>query len=135
MIMGQKIFCTDCGESLPDVWVSQPEAAIPCPACGSGARLVKITVHEELSVDFRERIRARVKDDSLPSKKKWRKEIVAGDDYRESRGDWVYKKRVIDRDNDLYIEKISDKATGEVFRNVRELLSNHRGHGSDKSKY
>lgn len=134
MTLGQKLFCADCGESLPDAWISQPTCNFSCPICDSGERLVKIAVHDELSVALREQIRAKMKDDSLPSKKKVRKEIVAGDDYRKSRGDWVYKKRVIDRDNDLYIEKISDLTTGEVIRDIREPLSKHWGHGSDKPK-
>jgi hypothetical protein len=40
--------------------------------------------------------------------------------------------RVIDRDLDLYFEKITDADTGQVVREVSEPLSKHRGRGDAK---
>jgi len=40
--------------------------------------------------------------------------------------------RIIDRDGDLYHERVVDVETGEVVRDVTEPLSDHRGRGSAK---
>jgi len=48
--------------------------------------------------------------------------------------EWYHLERLIDRDNDLYIEKITNMETGDVIREVTEPLSEHVGHGSAKSK-
>jgi len=42
------------------------------------------------------------------------------------------KERVIDRDNDVYKEKVVDPKTGETIHHCEEKLSEHYGHGSDK---
>jgi hypothetical protein len=42
--------------------------------------------------------------------------------------------RVIDRDNDYYLERIVDPETGEVIRECEEKLSEHQGRGSAKPK-
>ncbi len=40
--------------------------------------------------------------------------------------------RFIDKDGDLYHERVVDVETGEVVRDVTEPLSDHRGRGSAK---
>lgn len=60
--------------------------------------------------------------------------MFAGDDLRVSKGDYVEKLRVIDKDNDVYIEKIVDKTTKQVIHSNEEPLSEHFGHGSAKFK-
>lgn len=75
----------------------------------------------------------KVKDDSFPSKKKVRKELIQGFDVRISKGDYVHKEREIDRDNNTYREHITEE-TGEVIHSVSESLSDHFGHGSAKIK-
>ena len=42
--------------------------------------------------------------------------------------------RHINRDGDSYYERIINKETGEVVREVKEPLSEHRGRGSAKKK-
>ncbi len=41
--------------------------------------------------------------------------------------------RLIDRDNDRYVETIKRLSTGEIIYHVDEPLSKHIGHGSAKS--
>ena len=38
----------------------------------------------------------------------------------------VNKHRVIDRKNDIYLEKITDIQTGRIIRDVKEKLTEHR---------
>ena len=73
----------------------------------------------------------KVRDDSFPSKKKVRKELIQGFDVRVSKGDYVYKEREIDRDHNIYREHIAEE-TGEVIHSVSESLTDHFGHGSAK---
>lgn len=47
---------------------------------------------------------------------------------------FIFKERIIDRDNDLYMETIRDEDSGEILRAVKEKLSAHKGHGSAKNK-
>lgn len=46
----------------------------------------------------------------------------------------VNKVRMIDRDNDLYFEKITNYETGEIIHLSEEPLSQHQGHGSAKNR-
>ena len=128
------IVCAECGEQLPDTWILDEDASQPCSNCGSNKQKITINVNEDATIEVHDQMKAKLKDKSLPSKKKVRKEVIAGDDERVSRGDWVEKHRVIDRDNDVYIERVVDKKTGEVIRDVSESLAKHLGHGSDKPK-
>ena len=45
-----------------------------------------------------------------------------------------YIERVIDRGNNHYYERIINKETGEVVREVEEPLTEHQGRGSAKKK-
>jgi hypothetical protein len=62
---------------------------------------------------------------------KYDREVIAGHDYSAS-GRMVKKDRLIDRVNDLYVEKVADADTGEVLREVEEPLSEHINRGSAK---
>jgi hypothetical protein len=55
-----------------------------------------------------------------------------GDDLHRDSGQWRKIHRVIDRENDRYVERITDDE-GNVVRDVDARLSAHRGHGSDRS--
>ena len=46
----------------------------------------------------------------------------------------VHHERIIDRDQDLYFEQVTDFETGEVIHRNEELLSAHRGHGTAKTR-
>lgn len=54
-----------------------------------------------------------------------------GDDLHRLSGVWNRLRRVIDRENDRYVEKI-EAPDGTVLRDVDEPLPEHRGHGSAK---
>ena len=47
---------------------------------------------------------------------------------------FVQKIRIIDKENDRYIEKVRYLDTGTIIRDCDEKLSEHYGHGSDKNK-
>ncbi len=60
--------------------------------------------------------------------------FFAGDDLRRSDGKWMQKKRVLDRDNDRYIEVVVDPETEEIVHEKDEPLSEHVDHGTAKFK-
>jgi hypothetical protein len=66
-----------------------------------------------------------------PGKKKPLKEVFVGSQLRKAVGDYIDKRRVIDRENNWYEEYVETE-TGEVLRNVAHPLSEHTGRGSDK---
>jgi hypothetical protein len=74
----------------------------------------------------------KVKDPTLRGKGKIKIEQLVGDDLHRTSGKWYKKIRVIDRENDRYLETVTDPETGEVVHHCEEPLSEHFGHGSDK---
>ena len=59
---------------------------------------------------------------------------IQGSDWSHDRKRFVSKHRIVDKKNDRYIEKVVDDVTGEVIVDCYEPLSQHKGHGSAKSK-
>ena len=66
--------------------------------------------------------------------KKTVREKVMGDDYSRKLERNVNLKRIIDRENDDYLEKVTDPQTGETIHYCHEPLSEHIGHGSDRKE-
>lgn len=125
--MGKVIKCNKCGSVLSDG--DPPKNLCQCPNCGSKNIMYKLHLSDTARVY--EQIRGKVK---APGKKKPLREFVHGDEKTKTKGIWVEKKRVIDRVNDWYEEKVADKETGEIYHNCSEPLSQHFGHGSAKYK-
>jgi hypothetical protein len=69
-----------------------------------------------------------------PSEKKPFLEVKSGDDFHRDTGTFNDLERIIDRRNDRYHERIVDKETGAVIREVNEPLSDHVGRGLAKPK-
>lgn len=72
------------------------------------------------------------KSNKMPGKRKPFFEMQTGEEKSVDRNKWVKKDRVIDRENDIYFEKVEDPDTGEVIHECSEPLSMHFGHGSAK---
>lgn len=124
------IRCSDCGEQL-DEDIHGGSNKVPCPKCGSTHKTITMNFVDKIP-KIRENLRGRVKDMSRPSKEKLRQDFFDGDDFHHKSGKWNYKTRLIDRDNDLYREEVTDPETGEVIHFCEEPLSEHRGHGTAK---
>ena len=120
--------CGNCGRPL-DEDRNEPNRQ-PCEECGSITRTVKRAASDE--AEFKERLGLKVKDPLLTGRNKFRVEQVCGDELRRASGTWVKKVRVIDRENDKYLEVVTDPVTGEIVHRCDEPLSEHFGHGSAK---
>lgn len=122
-----QVACESCNQTLDEPAGLPAEAREPCPESGSRDRRVNLRVSDTVSVHEQVALEAK-----RPGQRRPFREVRAGDDLHRKTGRWNERHRVIDRDADLYEEKIADPETGEVLRDVREPLSEHQGHGSAK---
>lgn len=99
-----------------------------CPSCGEGA--VKFAVTLSTQVVMRSAVTAKAR---RPGVKQPIVEVKIGDDLHRMSGTWSQVSRFVDRVEDRYRERVID-ADGKVVREVDVPLSEHRGHGSDKSQ-
>ena len=60
-------------------------------------------------------------------------EMKSGEDFHRDSGRWRHLWRLIDRRNDRYVERITEP-DGTVVREVEVPLTEHRGHGADRSR-
>jgi hypothetical protein len=126
--MSEEVFKTvKCGECGEVVSGTSADDSVPCPKCGSKGRHFEITVSDSLQMHSQVNIKARYGNAGRPYL-----ESKAGDDLFRKTGEWNSLERVIDRENDLYKEVISNPQTGEVIRHCEEPLSQHQSHGSAK---
>lgn len=128
------IKCTRCGKETGETEEQTNNDPKPCPYCGSMEKTVEIRVHEKVTLNLKDRIREKVKNDSYRSKDKLRREFIRGDELHKKSGKWYKKVREIDKDSDQYKEVITDPETGEITHECEEPLSEHRNHGSAKNK-
>lgn len=124
--MIRKIICKKCKQSIAD----DTHAVEQCPFCGADELEVILTLSDK--IEFHENVRG--KANKIPGKSKSFSEFQAGEELSVSRGYWVEKTRRIDRENNLYHEKVVDPKTGEVIHECNEPLTKHFGHGSDKQR-
>ena len=60
---------------------------------------------------------------------------ISEDSFSHRLGRWVKRSMTINRRDDRYTERVEDPATGETIHECDELLSEHQGHGSARSKH
>jgi hypothetical protein len=121
--------CDDCGYERAGPTLA--DNLTQCPKCGSASQTIAASRSDQIA--WRESWRAQVRDGSLPSKRRLRRDIFTGADQRKSHGDFVHKERVIDKDTDRYRELVRTES-GEIIHEVDESLTDHFGHGSAKFK-
>ena len=128
--------CGGCGHPVPDDTAREPFSRVPCPRCGSTARVVHEHVNEAL-----EALDGVGLKHWRPSARKG-EPIFEGFKGHEERRDpnnrgIVYKERYIDRGakgsaEERHRELVVDHRTFEVLRDVDESLPEHRDRGSAK---
>ncbi len=100
-----------------------------CPKCGSDLRTVNISATLEgkshLFIGYT------LKKEGL---KKPVVESIHRLETQKSTGRIMEKSRLIDLENDQYIEHVVDNITRETIHRCEEPLSEHKGHGSAKKK-
>jgi len=123
------VLCGKCKLVLEEDPHTTPEQRIPCPSCGSTARIFQVGIHDGIVMKSKLGMKAKHPGGGKPFI-----EQVIGDDLHRKTGKWMNLTRVFDRENDLYKEIITDPITGEVIHECIEPLSKHTGHGDAKYK-
>ena len=131
--INQEAICKSCGLKLDtkNDSLSAGTELKPCPQCGSVSRQINLTFHDTISVSD---------DLSLVGttlKKTGGKEVIYkgkyGTELHHDTNTLQERVRTFDFRKGTYYERIFNKATG-FFKEINELISNHRGHGSSKDK-
>lgn len=130
-----RCFCGDCGKELPEERHAAAVDRVPCPVCGS----LKRHFAAEFMATTESQASMCYKAKSPPGQRRGKSDRRA---YREGKvgacpseitpEGWADVERVICRDTDLYEERVV-APDGAVLHDVKEPLSEHRGHGSAKS--
>lgn len=127
------VACGSCGESLDELTNLDPARRQPCPKCASLSRKMFVGVSGEMPPPHSS-LRAKGRHAGATGKRKHFIETFTGADWSHRLQRFVRKVRILDRDNDRYVEKVVDPETGEVLRDVSEPLSEHQGRGSARSQ-
>lgn len=124
-----RVSCGECGQLFAAVILDEGGRRVPCPCCQSTKVVIDVSIIER--VTFREKLGMKIKKHGV---KKPVFESVSGDDFHRNTQRWSTLSRTIDRQNNLYWEKIVDLETGETIHYCSEPLSKHVGRGSAKLK-
>lgn len=126
----ESVECSECGILLGEL--ANDTNRLPCPECGSMKRTIHLQLSDTIDHPVVEMIDMKVKKPSLTGSRKLRLHIKSGQELSRRLGRYVNKERVLDKDNDQYLEIVTDPLTGEVLHHCDEPLSKHQGHGSAK---
>lgn len=123
-----KVMCGKCLIHIENENGSEDQQKrMPCPNCGSVSR--HISKHLFDTITLKEMVGAKAK---RKGERKPYIEQLLGDDFSTKLNKWMKKLRIIDRDNDIYKEKVFDPETNYVIHYCEESLKQHVGHGSAK---
>lgn len=125
------MYCKDCGAQLDEVLATQ-EGRQPCPACGSMKRCSDESLADGVVMGTDTHTKGYVGGISRTKGLKF--ESKDGDSMSTERGRLMKRNQLVDKQNNQYIKKVIDPATGEVLRDVDKPLSDHTDHGSAKRK-
>jgi hypothetical protein len=118
--------CSNCNAALLKSR-SDVETRAPCPTCGSNRRTHTVDLHAWITPRTKLRFKARGANEGKPFA-----DGVIGSDLHRDSNHWMRLERVIDRLRTWYYERVSDRESGAVTREVSEPLTEHQGRGSGK---
>ncbi|MHB8362874.1 MAG: hypothetical protein ACYDBX_04625 [Patescibacteria group bacterium] len=126
-IMKDGIYCKNCNYYI----TSDSQSSDICIKCGSLERIIHISIYDE--IETKELFGGKIRDPNSKFKNHIKKEFIIGDSFSHSTQEWNKISRVIDRENDLYSEVITDNNKyNDIIKSTTEQLSKHTKHGSDK---
>lgn len=123
------VHCGKCNIELDESPNTKPSNRLPCPNCGSTSRSFDEELKDGISQKEKVSIIGKHGGKGAPFIKQ-----STGDDLNKKTGKWMKREMVVDRDNDRYLETVTDPETGEVVHHCDEPLSKHTGHGDAKPK-
>ncbi len=120
MLLRRTVVCSGCQQPLHEPENVMPERRTPCAACGSIDRAVQVVTAgfirsvDDLCLAFDEDGRIRSSGGDSP----------ASEDTPER---FVIVERYIDRDHNIYRERVEDEGTGKVLWQVESPLDRQLG--------
>jgi hypothetical protein len=124
--------CKDCRNVLDEDPSADPAQRQPCPHCGSLLRCFDKTLAAEQPVQGSLGLKAR---HGQPGEVRPHHEQRTASSYWRDGKKWVQRHLRMDHEADEYEETVTDPETGETIYHSEEKLSEHRGHGDDRSKH
>ncbi len=112
------VACGQCGEALDEPTNLDPTQRQPCPACGAKSRKRSVTLAGEMPSPHSS-LKARGRHADANGRRKWFIETFTGADWSHALQRFVRKIRILDRDNNRYVEKVVDPETGEILAKWR----------------
>ena len=91
---------------------------------------VSVSLEGELKVDVLLQYRGK---SSVKKNKRPTFEFKGGQEFSHSKQKYVDRDYHIDRENDKYKERVTDRQNGEIIHQEESKLSEHFGHGSNKN--
>jgi len=122
----QQSKCRKCGVVLLE---PKDEKRTPCLVCGDMARIHEVEVKDTIVLRDHMRVKGKHR-----GRGRFFFDVRVGAAFYYKEREWRHLERLIDRDNNLYIEIITDPKTGEVIKEIKEPLSEHKGHGSARKR-
>ena len=124
-VSADAIFCGNCGAQLKEALASDKASArTRCAFCGSTKRIYHEFVAE--TIDVRDGTAFKVKH----GQRKAHYEAKSMPDFSVCYNKLVHRETIIDRENDRYVERVTDYESGNVIHQCDEPLSKHIGHGA-----
>jgi hypothetical protein len=123
--MSTYVICNQCGSHF-DFEIGFEESML-CPACKINDWNYDVTEEEKKFLRQKVKLRERNSKGEKPFR-----ETTLGEELFNKTKEWRQIERIVNRQDDIYYEKITDLETGEVIKEVFEKLSEHQGHGADK---
>jgi hypothetical protein len=114
-----EVHCGECRRPLDEPADLPSDHRQPCPNCGSATRLVKVAVHETLTLRGAVRVRSRG-----PAKGGWLVDTRTGDDYTRMLEGWGRRELTKDRKDNRYRELIELHDSTRIESTAR--LTDHR---------
>ena len=124
-----EVECSGCGivlDEKPDITLEQRN---PCPSCGSTTRIHNVSITETVKAWDGLGLKAKHGGTGKPYA-----ESINVPNVQRKTGKMMILKRIIDRENDIYHEIVTDPDTGNIVHECKEPLSKHIDHGTVKFK-
>lgn len=116
------IYCANCGEEAP---ADRADGSrVTCPGCGSVARQRRIAMEDTVKVTSEREIKAR---HGQPGEVAPHLVHKTGDSWSYRFAKWMQRTVRVDRENNHYVESVTDPDTGPLFTMTRGPLASTPG--------
>lgn len=120
---------SSCVECNAVIYEPNDGVRLPCPSRGSTKRSFRVPLEDRINFFDGYRLKG-----YRTGEKEFYIDERDGPSYFRMGNEWHHLIRIIDRENDIYVETIRELKSGKLIRHVQEKLSEHIGHGGAKNQ-